>query len=31
MPTDLDMIYEAGNVIREAVKTELMKNRGVIK
>jgi len=31
MPTDLDMIYQAGNVIREAVKTELMKNRSVIR
>ena len=31
MPNDLDMVYEAGNVIREAVKTELMKNRNVIR
>jgi hypothetical protein len=31
MPNDIDMIYEAGNVIREAVKNELMNNRRVIK
>ena len=31
MPSDIDMIYEAGNVIRDAVKKEMINNRGVIK
>ena len=31
MPKDLEMIYQAGNVIRDVVKNELLKNKNVIR